>query len=319
MARDPEDEGTPDLFDISPMRRGMTPTTRRLVQTNSAIIEEDPNTIDFLHSVLCQAMLPYRDPGEGVREWERIQRSVSLRIEAGTILDPKSKHFVKVGLPYGEKPRLVLIHLSTEAVRTGSPIIDVGDSMTAYVKSLGIDPNGRNINTLKEQLTRLAAARVQLGVFQGEHALQVDTKFVKAFDIWFPKDERQRVLWPTTVRLSDEYFTSLKDHAVPLDHRAVAALAHSAMSLDLYCWLAQRLFRINDRKSVLVPWPALQDQFGSGFARLRKFREKFLPMLRSVLAVYPDAQVEADGRGLMLRQSRPPVSPLMIAVRKPVE
>lgn len=319
MARDPEDSETFDMFG-SPSNRGeLTPIVRRVVQANSAIVEEEPSDISYLHSVLCQAMLPYRDPGAEIREWERVQGKVSLRIEAGSVLDPQTKRFEKIGLPYGEKPRLVMIHLSTEAIKNKSPVVDVGDSMTQYVKSLGIDPNGRNIRTLKDQLSRLAAARVQLGMFYTDHALQIDTKFVTAFDLWFPKDDKQRVLWPTTVRLSNEYYNTLIDHAVPLDHRAVAALAHSAMSLDIYCWLAQRLYRVGGRKSILVPWPALQEQFGSGFARLRKFREKFLVALRSVNAVYPEAKIDADGRGLMLHHSPPPVAQRTFQVRNLVE
>src|SRR4051812_43702144 len=45
----------------------------------------------------------------------------------------------------------------------------------------------------------------------------------------------------SVVRLDADYFDSLTKHAVPLDSRAVAALAHSALDLDVYTWLAQRL------------------------------------------------------------------------------
>jgi len=40
------------------------------------------------------------------------------------------------------------------------------------------------------------------------------------------------------------HFVSLQKHAVPLDERALAALSHSAMALDIYAWLAQRLHRV---------------------------------------------------------------------------
>ena len=90
---------------------------------------------------------------------------------------------------------------------------------------------------------------------------------ITAFDLWFPKDERQRVLWPSTIRLSHEYFESLQEHAVPLDERALAALAHSAMALDVYSWLAQRLYRVDPNKPQFIPWTALKAQFGFGYAR----------------------------------------------------
>ena len=103
-------------------------------------------------------------------------------------------------------------------------------------------PTGPELAVFKDQLSRLAAATIRLAVDYDEgKAVQVDTKIVGGMELWFEKNERQRVLWPATVRLSLDYYESLSRHAVPLDERAIAALAHSAMALDVYCWLAQRL------------------------------------------------------------------------------
>jgi len=53
----------------------------------------------------------------------------------------------------------VLYHLNTQALRTRSPIIELEDSLTAFVRrTLKLDPKGRNIRAVKEQLARLAAA-----------------------------------------------------------------------------------------------------------------------------------------------------------------
>src|SRR3984885_5077497 len=112
------------------MTLDMTPLTlsrhqRRLLETSTAIRMTPPDRIDFLHTVQCQCGIPYKNPGDDVREWERKQGMASLHIGAGVAIDPKTGEFVNLGLPYGEKPRLILIHLATEAVRTKSPIVDV--------------------------------------------------------------------------------------------------------------------------------------------------------------------------------------------------
>ena len=125
----------------------------------------------------------------------------------------------------------------------------------------------------------------------------VNSQIVTAFDIWFPKDERQRVLWPSIIRLSSEYFESLQAHAVPLDENHIAALSHSAMALDAYTWLAQRLHRIPQGKPAFVPWKSLHTQFGAGFDRLDNFRRKFRIALKQVLTVYKAARIEEDERG----------------------
>jgi hypothetical protein len=84
------------------------------------------------------------------------------------------------------------------------------------------------------------------GMSCGERGVATTRKLeiVTEFDVWSPKDERQSVFWNSYVTLSLDYFTSLQQHVVPLDERHIAALAHTAMGLDVYAWLAQRLHRV---------------------------------------------------------------------------
>jgi hypothetical protein len=145
----------------------------------------------------------------------------------------------------------------------------------------------------------------------------MDAKVVSGFDLWMPKDHRQRVLWPSTVWLSLDYFASLRTHAVPLDERAIGALSHSAMGLDIYAWLAQRLHRIPKPHRQMILWIALQEQFGSDYARIRKFREVFMVALRQVHAVYPAAKIDVLPRGLLLHTSPPPVTKTGVVVQLP--
>ena len=278
----------------------------RVVEAAVAIRESSPS-VAYQHTVLCQTCLPYRDPGDAVREWERDNGKVLLSLEAGKAMHPKDG-LIKVGLPFGPKPRLILSYLNTQAILHQKPEIDVEDSLTAFVKRVGLASHGRNIRTIKDQLGRLSATRITLGIVKSEtEATTVNTQIISKFDLWFPKDDRQRVLWPTAIVFGREYFDSLLNHAVPLDERALAALSDSAMALDIYAWLGQRLHRINPREGAFIPWPAVQSQFGQGFARLRKFRETFLGALRHVQAVYPAAKVDASARGLALHHSAPPV------------
>lgn len=286
----------------------LTRHQEKLIDASTQIRNEPPKQLDFLHTIQCQIGLPYKNPGDHVREWDRKQGTASLRIEAGSAIGPKGD-FVHVGLPYGEKPRLVLIHLASEAVRTSNPVVDVEDTMTSFARSLGLETNGKHLRGLKDQLARLASATVRMGIVEEGRAVQVNTQFVSSFDLWFPKKPDQRVLWPSTVRLSEEYFQSLGKHAVPLDHRAVAALSSSSMALDGYAWLAQRLHRIPYGKPQQITWLAMYEQFGQGFARLRDFRRSFLQTLHQVHAAYPQARIEANEVGLMLSNSPPPVPP----------
>jgi len=293
-----------------------TAIQQRLLDLAADIATSPPEDLAFTHSVLAQTSLPTTRPPDGMRRWERHQGRATLLVQAGEAIDPSTQKFIKLPLPYGPKARLLLMHLNTEAVRRQSPIIPVEDSMTAFFRRvMGRTLDGRQIRMLKDQLTSLAAASFSLGIIQGDdRALQVDTKVVTAFNLWFQKDAAQRVLWPSILRLSADYYESLTRFAVPLDERALAALAHSATALDIYCWLAQRLHRIPVAKPQLVPWSALYDQFGNGYREIRKFRRDFLRLLTQVKAAYPEARLSDDRRGIALAASPPPVAKRVIQI-----
>ena len=288
-------------------KSNLTTIQKRRIEAATSIRLERAKQIDYLHTVQCQTSLPYRDPGDHVREWDRKQGNASLRIEAGSALDPKTKKYVKLGLPYGEKPRLVLIHLASEAIRSGSPVIDVEDSMTAFARSLGLETNGVHLHGLKNQIARLASSTIRMGMVEQGRVVQVNTQVASAFDLWYPTEGAQRVLWPSTVRLSQEFFESLSRHAIPLDNRAVGAIANSPIALDVYVWLSQRLHRVPPGRPQFLAWTIVYEQFGQGYTRIRDFRKKFLTTLTKIRAIYPGCRIETDEKGITLHHSPPPI------------
>jgi hypothetical protein len=274
--------------------------------------DDDARRLVFQHTVFCQTSLPYRDPGDVVREWRREQGAVSLLVKAGEAKHPFTRDWVQLGLPWGTKPRLILAHLNAEALRQGSPVIEVEASLSAFVKRIRGFQHGREIRAFKDQLSRLSVALVRLATTCGQRGFQVNSQVVTGFELWPEKDERQRVLWPSTIQLSLDYFASLQEHAVPLNEADLAALAHSALALDLYAWLAQRLHRIDTNRPVFIQWPALMQQFGPDYGRMSNFKGPFRTALRQVLARYKAARIEVDGQGLRLHHSQPPVTKRLV-------
>jgi Plasmid encoded RepA protein len=286
----------------------LTPVQFRRLATGAEILDNPAERIAYQHTVFCQTCLPYKNPGDEVREWERIQGAVLLKISAGEVCVPGSKAFKKVGLPFGSRPRLILAHLNRQALLTGSPRIEVENSLTAFVKRVSRlnSANSRDILRFKDQLTRFAASTVRMAVDLPEaRAYQIQTNIIDAMELWLGKDERQRVLWPAVVELSPRYFDSLCKHAVPLDERAIGALSNSPMALDVYAWLAQRLYRV--KQPQLVTWANLHNQFGQEYEQVRGFRRNFKNVLRLVHRQYPAARFDVDGRGISLSASLPPI------------
>ena len=295
-----------------PPAQNLTPIARRIIDASASIQSDEADELAFSHTVLCQTSLPYRQHTE--RHWQRTNGRITLEVAAGRAYDPRSEQFENVALPYGARARLVLMHLNARALKTGKAEIEVEDSLTAFVRNvIGRDARGHDITAIRNQLTMLAASTIRLGMALDGKGYTVQTPVIVAFDLWAPDHAAQKVLWPSSVRLGGEYFESLVTHAVPLDQRAIAALGHSAVALDIYAWLAQRLHRIPAGRGQFIPWTALHEQFGQGYTRLRAFRATFLKQLHAVHTQYPTAQIEVEEtQGIRLRHSPPPVPPKLI-------
>ena len=297
----------------------VTPIKRRMIESSVEIMGQPvPDEFLYQHTLFCQTVLPYRDPGPNVRKWEREQGQISLRLEAGYIRPITGTGYVPIGLPFGPAARLILCHLNTEALRRGSPSIEVEGSMTAFVHRLqGRHPTGPEIRRFKDQVSRLSAALIRMALVREERALQVDTKIISSFELWKDKSEEGQGTFPSVIYLSPQYFESLQSHAVPLDERAIAAIAHNSMALDVYCWLAQRLHRVDPKRGQFLAWANLHEQFGQGYERIRKFREVFLGVLKLVKAQYPAAKFETNEGGMRLFNSPPPVQRRAVLVGAP--
>ena len=207
-------------------------------------------------------------------------------------MHPETQKWVELPLPYGPKARLIQIHLDTQAKLLDKPMIELEGSMTSFIKQLqGRSPNGPELRKFKDQAAAIAGALFRFAAVRNERTFQIDAKIVSGFELWYPRDERQRVLFPSFLRLSDEYFSTLREHAVPLDHRAVAAMQHNALMLDIYKWLAQRLCRVPANRPAFIVWPLVQAQFGQGYTRIRAFRSVFIKALKTVVTQLADFKV----------------------------
>ncbi|MFN4254413.1 MAG: replication protein RepA [Saprospiraceae bacterium] len=287
----------------------LTKVKERLVDSAISLALDKGEIEDaaFQHSILCQTFLPYRDPGDDKRLWDVKQGKARLLLKAGEVYDKPNEQWQLVGLPFGARARLILAYINTQAVKTQKSVIDVEDSLTAFIKKLGLHNEGKTVSSVKEQLRRLAAANINLAFETSpESVFQTKFEIVRSFDLWFPKDDRQKVLWTSTIQLDDKYFNSLMDHAVPLDERALASLSHNAMAMDIYAWLAQRLHRVKGVE--FVAWANLKEQFGNGYDRMDNFKRVFRETLKITLTQYPDAKIEeVNNKGFNIFNSRPPI------------
>lgn len=279
------------------MAKHLTPQTVDSLITQALAIEDEDaraaGALGFMARAMVQATLPHRKV-EG-NEFERRNGAFTLSLMAPA----------KIGLPYGSVPRLLLAWVTTEAVKTQSRELELGDSMAAFMSELGMTPTGGStgsITRLKNQTRRLFASTVSATYQDSEKVADIGYRLAdKSVLWWHSKDPEQAGLWRSSVTLSEQFFNEVVDRPVPIDMRAVKALKQSPMALDVYTWLTYRVSYL--KKPVTIPWAALAMQFGSDYTRLRDFKAALLAELRKVLAVYGKVQVEALDDGLMVKPS----------------
>jgi len=279
------------------MAKNLHPDTVDALITQALAIEDEEarnaGALGFMARAMVQATLPHRKV-EG-NEFERRNGNFTLTLQAPS----------KVGLPYGTVPRLLLAWVTTEAVKTKSRELELGDSMSAFMGELGMTPTGGasgSITRLKNQTRRLFASTVSATYEDKDKVADIGYRLADRSLLWWhAKDPEQVGLWKSTVTLSEQFFNEVVHRPVPIDMRAIRALKQSPMALDVYTWLTYRVSYL--KRPTVIPWAALALQFGSDYARLRDFKAALITELKKVLVVYGRVQVEALEDGLLVKPS----------------
>lgn len=273
---------------------------------------QEAGTLGFFARTLAQMSLPHSDPKSNY--YERTNGLTTLSI----IGKPK------IGLPYGSIPRLLLAWICTEAVRTQSPILNIGSSQSKFLQALGMQNTGYYIKQLDEQSKRLFSSLISID-YSDEKNFAVENILIakKAVLCWDKATETP--VWGGQITLTNEFYDEVTQNPVPLDLRVMQALKKSPLAMDIYAWSVYRIFllRMKNKPFVKIPWEALQAQFGSAYGTnskmltidnqkeveqqaLRDFKKNFLGQLNKVTIFYPELadSVEADSDHLTLKSTK---------------
>ena len=161
MVRDMESVG--ELFKNLPIVRKaakevvFTASHEKLLDA-AAVIRLDPDAVEraYMARQLVQCTLPHRNPGK-VEAWVRRNGNAALVIQAGW----DTQKSCSIGYPYGTIPRLLLFWVITEAVQTKSRRLQLGESISAFMRELGWIPSSAgggkrsDAKRLRDQMRRL--------------------------------------------------------------------------------------------------------------------------------------------------------------------
>lgn len=282
----------------------ITRQERQLIEASALVSMDLPSDQDraFLARQLVQTTLPHSDPGN-VPVWSRTNGNLTLTIQQGYEDDG-----TPCGHPYGTIPRLLMYWMTTEALRTKSARLELGDSLSAFLDELGLDSTrgGKRSDAqrLRQQMARLFEARVSFTT-----RIEVDGQTGQARDRmqiaektmfwWDQKNPAQRALWGSYVILDPRFCEAITANPVPVDLRALRAIKRSPLALDLYSLLTYQAFRASKAgKPRFMSWKQLQAALGTGYADSTDLRKAIRPTVARIEAVYPGLAVGRREGGL---------------------
>lgn len=261
-----------------------------------------PATVGYMASALVQATLPHREPvDEQGRPLETyVRRNGHYRLIMKRVDD-------EAGLPYGVYPRLIALFLSTQVAKSKERVVKLGPSLPQFMRSVGAEPKWgehATVGRFQEQLRRMQMTQITC-IYEDPERLSHRTMTMV--------EESEVVLtggglygWQSSFELGEKFFNELSDRPVPVSVEAVRRLHRSPLALDLYVWLTYRMAGLHRRAE--VPWAELEQQFGSDYKDLRRFRFEVKRRLEQVFEVYPQARESVSwqqGSGLLLVPGMP--------------
>ena len=268
---------------------------------------EDAPDIGFMARLLTLCALPRTNPGKRF-QYTRVNGPYTLTMSCTE----------RARLPYGILPRLLLAWVCSEAVRTQSRVLTLGASLSAFMRKLGInnDSGGErgDLTRLRHQMDRLFNAAIVLTYDGPGETMRVGSLVTDRMHLWW--DERQPntpVLWDSTIRLGEDFFSEIIRHPVPLDIHTLKALKRSSLGVDLYLWLVYRTFTLTG--PLRLSWPMLYRQFGAEPKRagdgrtVDSFRRRCVRELQKIRTAWPDLVYQLPYGALVIHPARPRILP----------
>ncbi len=251
-----------------------------------------PEDIVFLARELILCTLPHSDPGD-VPAWSRVNGNLSLTLRPGWNEREKRVY----GYPYGIIPRLILVWMVTEILRTKSRRLQLGHSLSDFLLKLGLDP-GRggersDARRVREQMERLFHAIVSFDYSvsrDGHHAHAWTSMQVVSDGVlwWSEQDPERDSPWGSWIEVGEKLHQAVLSAPSPMDIRVLRHIKDSSLGIDLYAILNREAFiAMKSGKPRFLAWEWLMVQTGNEYADIRDFRKKALIQIEAILEVHP--------------------------------
>jgi hypothetical protein len=286
----------------APSKRKPAAPRRQRLAAEAANIYATPATPDdlaFIARELILCTLPHSDPGD-VPVWGRSNGDLTLKIQPGYKKDEETGEYVCIGYPYGIIPRLILVWIVTEVLRTKSRRLELGHYLSDFLAKIGLSlATGGGVRgdakRVRQQMERLFNAVISFeysqrnGGRRGRAWLNMDV--APNGDLWWsPKDPDRGVFLGSWIEVGEKFHQAILANPYPLDIRVLRHVKDSALGIDLYTILNREAYRASkDGRPRFLAWEWLLIQTGNEYTgedALRNFRKKALEQIKAIQEVH---------------------------------
>ena len=260
--------------------------------------------LGFMARLLVLCSLPRSNPGNR-HQYKRVNGPFTL------IMTATGNH----KLPFGNLPRLILAWVCSEAVRTQSRVLILGDSLSDFMRALGVySSSGQKHTRLRNQMKRLFGCTVTM-IYEDEDVDATVNAVIADSTVfwWNERKSGESSVWNSKIELGEKFFNEITRHPVPLNLTTLKSLKRSTLGLDLYLWLVYRTFAL--RAPLRLTWRLLYSQFGAHPAKasdnntVQAFRYKVLRELKKIKLAWKDLNYSTAPGVLILLPSTPAIAP----------
>lgn len=279
----------------------------------------EKSDIALMARELVLVTLPHKDPGN-IPVWSRQNGNIGLLIQPGFSKRKAGEKPVCFGYPYGSIARLILYWIVTETRRTGQQRLELGNSLSQFLRKVGLSPDGSTgkrstAKAVHRQLVRLIYAKITFERFteEGTNTSRqwLDMPLAKGGHLWWDQDDTgQENLLGSFIILNDDFFKAIMTNPVPVRMMTLLALRKSPLGLDLYAWATFESFKAQAKKQGrFVAWKLLHEQFGTELGTVYNFAAKAKRELRKIMCNCPSIKLSFRQGGVqILAESMPDVS-----------
>ena len=219
-----------------------------------------------------------------------------------------------IALPFG-RDRKLLAWIFDRAIRNDDPFVP-WSAANEYQREMGLPEGGKSNKELQARFARIASLGISIertgnGVTRTRGYKVVSDSILPQSITGHTPESRQPALPGMEnrfgVQLSTDLFGDIRRYNYALPRMLWRTLTGPSQVQDIALWLFVRCYAAVSE--TVIPWAALQEQFGAEDSNPRRLKVHAREAVRVLQALWPEARIAEDEDGIRVQKISAPLLP----------